>query len=362
MTKERQPACARQGTASSRRRNPKGAPPRAKWYTLVLIAMPCAAHANGAQLAQLYGLADAYVGVTHLSGQRSAAGVESGGMQTSFWGMTGSEDLGGGIKANFRLEGFFLADTGANGRAPTDGLFARNAYVGLENGFGEVRLGRLANPTYLATALFDAFSGSTKFSPLENVLWTPQQGRYIAGDTAWNNALGYYSPEFAGLSFRGLYSLGEQSGTNSQNNAVGMLLYERGPFSATFAIQRTRVGPGLPAGSWAQTAMVGGLSYDFKTIRLMTEYAHTSTSGASTSTDTLQVGAQIPLGSGRLLASAVSSRVRSDAMPDYRRHGLAGGYDYALSKRTDLYILTMFDKVTGKGSGTSLALGMREKF
>lgn len=97
-------------------------------------------------------------------------------------------------------------------------------------------------------------------------------------------------------------------------------------------------------------------------IRLMTEYAHTSTSGASTSTDTLQVGAQIPLGSGRILASAVSSRVRSDAMPDYRRHGLAGGYDYALSKRTDLYVLTMFDKVTGKGSGTSLALGMRQKF
>lgn len=330
-----------------------------KWYALALIALPCAANATGAQL---YGLADAYVGSTHLSGQRSATGVESGGLQTSFWGMTGSEDLGAGLKANYRLEGFFLTDTGANGRAPTDGLFARNAYVGLENGFGEVRLGRLANPTYLATALFDAFSGSTKFSPFENVLWTPQQGRFIAGDTAWNNAFGYYSPEFSGVSFRGLYSLGEQSGTNSQNNAVGMLLYDRGPFSASFAIQRTRLGPGLPAGSWAQTAMVGGLSYDYKAIKLLTEYAHTSTSGASTMTDTLQVGVQIPVGSGKILASAVSSRVRSDVMADYRRHGLSGGYDYALSTRTDLYVATMFDKVAGKGSGTSFALGMRQKF
>ena len=49
-------------------------------------------------------------------------------------------------------------------------------------------------------------------------------------------------------------------------------------------------------------------------------------------------------------------------MADYRRHGLAGGYDYALSKRTDVYAVMMFDKVTGKGSGTSFALGMRHKF
>ncbi|MGN5478576.1 hypothetical protein ACTMU2_20865 [Cupriavidus basilensis] len=36
-----------------------------------------------------------------------------------------------------------------------------------------------------------------------------------------------------------------------------------------------------------------------KAIKLLTEYAHTGTSGASTSTDTLQLGAQIPVGSGK---------------------------------------------------------------
>lgn len=329
------------------------------WYALALSVLPYSASATSTQL---YGLADAYVGVTHLSGQPSTRVVDSGGLQTSFWGMAGSEDLGSGLKANFRLEGFFQMDTGANGRSPADGLFSRNAYVGLENSFGEVRLGRLANPTFLATALFDAFSGSTRFSPLQNVLWTPQQGRYIAGDTAWNNAIGYYSPEIAGFTFRALYGLGEQQGTNSQNNVVGMLLYDRGPLSATFAIQRTRLGPGLPTGSWAQTAMVSGISYDFKAFKLLTEYAHTSASKVSTTTDTLQIGAQIPVGSGKILASAVSSRVRSDVMPDYRRHGISGGYDHSLSKRTDIYVVTMFDKIAGKGSGTSFALGLRQKF
>ncbi|TDF62202.1 porin [Cupriavidus sp. L7L] len=359
MHKERQASRVLYHRAGSKAQSSRSSRTVVPWYALALSALPCSAFATGTQL---YGLADAYIGITHLSGQPSTRGVDSGGLQTSFWGMTGSEDLGSGLKANFRLEGFFQVDTGANGRSPTDGLFSRNAYVGLENGFGEVRLGRLANPTFLATALFDAFSGSTKFSPLQNVLWTPQQGRYIAGDTAWNNAIGYYSPEIAGFTFRGLYGPGEQAGTNSQNNVVGMLLYDRGPLSASFAIQRTRLGPGLPAGSSAQTAMVGGVSYDFNVVKLLTEYAHTSTSGASTTTDTLQVGAQIPAGSGKILASAVSSRVRSDVMPDYRRHGLAGGYDYVLSKRTDIYGVTMFDKIAGKGSGTSFALGLRHKF
>lgn len=148
------------------------------------------------------------------------------------------------------------------------------------------------------------------------MLRPPQEGRFIAGDTAWNNAIGYYSPDFGGLSFRGMYSLGEQPGTNSQNNAAGTLLYDRGPFSATVAIQKTRVGPGLPTGGAAQTVMVGGLSYDFGAVKLLTEYARTTTSGTPTTTDTLQVGAQIPVGSGKILAAAVSSRVRSAVMPD----------------------------------------------
>lgn len=359
MKKTQQTHIAPSDKAASKPTNSSKTRRMTRCCALAVLALPCAAHADSLQL---YGLADTYVGVTHLSGEQATLGVQSGGLTTSFWGMTGTEDLGSGLKANFRLEGFFLADTGANGRAPSDGLFARNAYVGLENGFGEVRFGRLANPMFLATALFDVFSGSTKLSPLLNVLWTPQEGRYIAGDTVWSNAIGYYSPEVAGFSFRGLYSLGEQPGTNTQNNAVGMLLYDRGPFSATFAIQKARIGPGLPTGSWAQTTMVGGLSYDFHAIKLLTEYARTSTSGASMTTDTIQVGAQIPVGSGKILASAVSSRVRSDVMPSYRRHGLAAGYDYSLSKRTDIYATTMLDKITGKGSGTTLALGMRHKF
>jgi predicted porin len=53
--------------------------------------------------------------------------VISGGMNTSRWGLRG-EDLGGGLKAVFNLEGGILMDTGAQDGA----LFKRQANVGLE--------------------------------------------------------------------------------------------------------------------------------------------------------------------------------------------------------------------------------------
>lgn len=338
-----------------------GAFPRSALPVVAVLATPSVCQAQGVQL---YGLVDSYLASTKLSGaSHSTVGVEGGGMQTSFWGLTGTEDLGAGLRANFRLEGYLQPDTGIGGRNTSDGLFARNAYVGLEHQrFGEVRLGRLANPLFLASGLYDAFGFSTKLSPFNNMLWTPAEGRYVAGDTVWNNAVGYYTPDVAGFSFRGLYSLGEQSGTNSTNNAGGTLVYDRGPFSAAFGIQRTRVGPGLPTGSWAQTAMLGGVSYDFSVVKLMATYAHTSTSGASTLTDTAQIGATVPVGRGKVLASVVSSRVRSEVMTAYRRHAASAGYDYAFSKRTDVYGAVMFDKITGSGSGTTFAAGIRHKF
>ena len=43
----------------------------------------------------LYGLIDAFVGETHAPGAAGSAWqVGSGGMTTSFWGVSGSEDLG----------------------------------------------------------------------------------------------------------------------------------------------------------------------------------------------------------------------------------------------------------------------------
>src|ERR1700739_196231 len=98
---------------------------------LAALALVAAAGAHAQSNVQVYGLLD--VGVDSANNASPTGGtmtrVSSGGMNTSRWGLRGSEDLGGGLKTVFNLEGGILMDTGAQ-----DGvLFKRQAHVGLED-------------------------------------------------------------------------------------------------------------------------------------------------------------------------------------------------------------------------------------
>lgn len=119
-----------------------------------LIALAAVA-VSGAAMAQssvtLYGVAN--VGFQKASGS-SAKLVGGADGSDSRFGLRGSEDLGGGLKANFTFESGFDPATGvADGQVTAvsdegvvtrrnQGLFQRQAWVGLSGGFGEVRLGR----------------------------------------------------------------------------------------------------------------------------------------------------------------------------------------------------------------------------
>lgn len=89
---------------------------------LIALAVLAASGVASAQSSvTLYGLVDAYVGTSRV--KLSSPGVatsstrqtvmDSGGFNTSRFGLKGSEDLGGGLKANFMLEAGFNVDTGA---------------------------------------------------------------------------------------------------------------------------------------------------------------------------------------------------------------------------------------------------------
>jgi hypothetical protein len=72
----------------------------------------------------------------HAPAVGSSTSIANGGISPSIWGFRGSEDLGGGLKANFNLEGHFAADTGAAGGNGTTGaaaLFRRQSNVGLSS-------------------------------------------------------------------------------------------------------------------------------------------------------------------------------------------------------------------------------------
>jgi predicted porin len=111
------------------------------FITLAVLA------ASGAAMAQssvtLYGIADAWVGSSEVKvggvGTRQNV-VDTSGVNGSRWGLRGAEDLGGGMKAIFTLESGINLDTGASGQGGL--LFGRQAFVGLQSGFGTVSLGR----------------------------------------------------------------------------------------------------------------------------------------------------------------------------------------------------------------------------
>lgn len=292
------------------------------------------------------------------SGATRATILDGGGMTTSFWGIGGSEDLGGGLTAKFALESYIRNDIGAGGRSDTDPLFARSAYVGLVGGFGEIRVGRQPNP-FGTTVMFEPTGASTRFSPLLNQLWTPAFGRVVSGDTTRVNGLGYISPTIGGFSTQLVYSLGEVAGTDGTNNISGNLTYRTGGLAVGLAAQRVEFGPGIVAASPNEKDYALGASYDFQVVKAFGQYNKKKTDGVSLESDTYSVGASVPVGVGKILAAVASTKF--DAT-DIRRNTAVVGYDHALSKRTDVYVNYLYDKLSNANVGNTVAVGVRHSF
>ena len=126
-------------------------------------ALLCAAAALAAPLAakaqsnvSLYGLIDVSAGQFQTAGTAKLKKVDSGNMTTSFIGFQGKEDLGDGLSAIWKLEGFVRVDSGASGRFAGDTFFSRNAYVGLQGKLGTVTVGRNTTPLFVSTLIFNA--------------------------------------------------------------------------------------------------------------------------------------------------------------------------------------------------------------
>ncbi|MDI7066083.1 porin, partial [Klebsiella pneumoniae] len=103
----------------------------------------------------LYGIVDTWVGVQKYPGKAASWQEGGGGLSTSFWGLGGREDLGGGYMTIFAIEGFFRPQNGAYGSFNGDPFFSRNAYVGLTTPAGTVTLGRQSSLLYLQACQFN---------------------------------------------------------------------------------------------------------------------------------------------------------------------------------------------------------------
>src|SRR5260221_366895 len=117
-----------------------------------VLALAALAAVSTSALAQssvtIYGVVDA--SLENVKGTDSLTRVSSDNLATSRLGFRGVEDLGGGLKAKFTLEAGLKVDTGAQDSA----FWGRSAWVGLEGGFGELRVGH-------QDSLIGAIAGNT---------------------------------------------------------------------------------------------------------------------------------------------------------------------------------------------------------
>ena len=349
-------------------------------HLATLAALTTAAFGASAQQASsvtLYGMADSNFGRSETHGGVSTTGLDQvPNPRGSRFGMRGSEDLGGGMRALFQLEGAVSLTDGST--TTGNQLFNRHAWVGLSGGFGELALGRqetlhrvLNNGNYNDVATEGELSVTTSNSGLQLMQ---------NFGTRVNQAIRYTSPEFSGIRIRVQSALGQ--GTTAGLNGI----------LATYNAKNIRLAlaheyydgsgvAGIP--KWNEVTTVSG-QYDMgaATIALgyqMTDKLSTATSGTSLPTNAAVLPEHTAYNIGLIyrVTQPLSLRVQytqsttktpasgttAASSRDYTRLGLSARY--SMSSRTYLYAAYNerdVDVPTATANKNSMGLGISHSF
>lgn len=338
-----------------------------------ILLLACASTARAQAQMQLYGTVDAAVGQieTQHPGPPNAPivrtrGVHNGGLQTSYFGLRGGDDLGAGYTAFFVLESFLRADIGQPGRfdanpaSGADPFWSREALVGLGGPFGELRLGTNAQPAWVSMILTSALGANSVFSPSFRQIFNGGTRGRSDTDAMLFNSVKYNTPVLAGLSGSAIVSAAEGSGAGSNYGAsVG---YRAGSLFVTAALTRVRhaESPALPGARDQALHLVGG-SYDFGAVRLFAQYTTIDNPRLNAKDKMPHLGLTAPVGLGQVQLAWEQDK-NTAAGSTTRRTTASGGYVYALSKRTQVYGFAMRDDLPVVGNADSYVLGVRHAF
>jgi predicted porin len=288
---------------------------------LALAALTAFAGVASAQSSvTLFGVVDLAARNVKNGSTGSVKSLVSGSNATSRFGLRGVEDLGGGLRAGFWLEGDVLADTGAGGAA----LFGRRSTVSVMGGFGEVRLGRDYTPSFWNYAVFDPFGyiGVGAITPLLSTLNSGAQSQVRS-----SNSIGYFLPALGGLYGQAQVAAGE--GVAGNKYFGGRLGYAAGPVNVAVAYGKTdRDGAMVDD----YTDMNVGASFNIGFMTLMGVASKREYSNLDQKT--YLIGAAVPLGAGTIKASYVKASGSNQSLDATK---MQVGYVYDLSKRTALY-------------------------
>jgi predicted porin len=318
-----------------------------KQSTIVLLLVGTAAGSAVAQTnVTIYGVADVGIVAERGGSTGSVTKLTSGIASGSRLGFRGTEDLGGGLAANFLLETGIAIDAGGFNQSAT--AFGRQAFVGLSGGFGGVTLGRQYTPQYVTLLLADPF-GTGLAGDAANIM--PNTGD---ASSRMNNAIKYVTPDLEGFTGELAYGFGEVAGANAASRQYGAAIgYANGPLAVRLGYHNRNNDTALVKNTSSAKDTLLALTYDFKVAKLhfgygvdkglnssplrntANPYGRLVTPSASTDSRDLLLGVTVPFGVHTVLASYIHKDDKNTANQDANQWAL--GYRYALSKRTDLY-------------------------
>lgn len=298
-----------------------------KLIALAVAAGLCAPGLASADV-KVYGLAHASIDSLD-DGTDSNLNVSD---NASRLGFKGSEDLGGGLKANFKYELAVDLDDGGHGGG-------RNHYVGLSGGFGELRVGFHDTPLKDVRSKHDLFGD--RIGDLRNFTRPANAAGTGAGwDERFSNAIYYISPKLGGVAtVSAMYSTNTgvtatgSTGNDTDALSIGVT-FNAGPVRVMLAHAETN-----SSATEDQSAFRAGLQGKFGPADVRFVYHSASDQGAGTGgdRDVMSLGAAFKMGANTFklqyaMADDFGSTANSGA------DLIAVGVDHALSKSTTVYV------------------------
>jgi len=342
--------------------------------TAVLGSFTLTAHAQGS--VTLYGLID--TGISYVSNARAGTGHESlvkyddGVASGSRWGLRGNEDLGGGLKALFVLENGFNSGNGTLGQGGA--LFGRQAYVGLsKDTIGALTFGR--QYSFSSDYLGGSYSTGSQTAAGNYAYHINDVDQLVLSRI--NNAVKFNSVNFSGFTFGAMYGFSNQAGAFAGAPPAGTTAapvagssraysfgvnYANGPFGIGAAYTDIRYpSQAVPAFSTTIANVSAGNVRDLRTFGVGSRYAigaatfwalYTNTrletlTGAATTFTAYEAGAKYTFTPALTAGVGYTYMHLSNANTGHWNQADLS-VDYALSKRTDVYALGIYQIAAGR--------------
>ncbi|UUZ77540.1 porin [Polaromonas sp. P1(28)-13] len=270
-------------------------------------------------------------------------------------GVRGSEDLGGGLKANFNIETNVNPDLAGTTFGTT-----RTAILQLQGGFGSATIGTYVNTfsevrLYTATAL-----GVAGGNFLDKVHGAASRGLGLRSE----NAIGYRSPSFGGLdlSIQTTHEKNEVAGmVNKTTGYIAGVGYNKGPVSALLALGQAKgqtpavVGPPAVAATNGKVSDVAfAVSYNLGMAVPYVQFENSKGTGtlgatAEVKSRSWELGSKFPMGAFTPYITVSGGKIKTTpaaglATSERKTRGVQIGTTYDLSKRTYVYAALGQDK------------------